>query len=422
MHIQPVYPAAIANGHVKEGIFLTISKVHSEQDARFPIHIFLIYVIFYVGHAFYNTYNTLFLYENGLTQEQIGFINSIFTAILIFIKPMWGVISDRSKNKARIIGVLLIANALVCVAFYISASAYWLALCVILYQFFFQPAYTLQESYTLELMDKSRWDYGNIRLGGTLGYAVCAMFTGVLIGDDYGKIYWMMALLYGAAGVLQLFTKPIPGQRKKKEKIPYRQVFSHAPLICIICFQLLSSLGSSFSMYYSIYFRHELGAPSELLGWMTTIGAISELPFFWYAGRIERKIGTHWFLAIATSSIILKMVCLSFVTNPYLVLALQVLSGMSVVSSSYCIIKYINDTVPAQMRTTAQMTNAIITTIFSTVICAPIVGWLDGLLGTQAVLLIGAGVSAVAVILFLLIFPAATRYQKKKEAALNTPS
>ena len=222
MHIQPVYPAAIANGHVKEGIFLTISKVHSEQDARFPIHIFLIYVIFYAGHAFYNTYNTLFLYENGLTQEQIGFINSIFTAILIFIKPMWGVISDRSKNKARIIGVLLIANALVCVAFYISASAYWLALCVILYQFFFQPAYTLQESYTLELMDKSRWDYGNIRLGGTLGYAVCAMFTGVLIGDDYGKIYWMMALLVRRrrcpAVVYQ--TDSGPAEEKRKNSLP----------------------------------------------------------------------------------------------------------------------------------------------------------------------------------------------------------
>jgi len=399
---------------------LTISKVHSEQDNRFPIHIFLIYVIFYAGHAFYNTYNTLFLYGSGLTQEQIGMVNSLFTAILIFIKPMWGVISDRSKNKARIIGVLLIINALICLAFYISASAYWLALCVVMYQLFFQPAYTLQESYTLELMDKSRWDYGNIRLGGTLGYAVCAMLTSVLIADDYGRIYWMMALLYGVAGILQLFTKPVAGHRKKKEKIPYRQVLSHAPLMCIIGFQLLSSLGSSFSMYYSIYFRHQLGAPSELLGWMTTIGALSELPFFWYAGRIERKIGTQWFLTIATSAIILKMVCLSFVTNPYVVLCLQVLSGMSVVSSAYCIIKYIGDTVPPQMRTTAQMANAIITTIFSTVICAPIVGWLDSLLGTQAVLLIGAGVSAVAVVLFILIYPAAMRRQQRKEALSQT--
>ena len=110
MHIQPIRPKAIADRHVKEGFPLTISKLHSEQDSRFPIHIFLIYVIFYAGHAFYNTYNTLFLYGSGLTQEQIGMISSVFTAILIFIKPMWGVISDRSKNKARIIGVLLIIN------------------------------------------------------------------------------------------------------------------------------------------------------------------------------------------------------------------------------------------------------------------------------------------------------------------------
>lgn len=72
------------------------------------------------------------------------------------------------------------------------------------------------------------------------------------------------------------------------------------------------------------------------------------------------------------------------------------------------------------MRTTAQMANAIITTIFSTVICAPIVGWLDGLLGTQAVLLIGAGVSAVSVVLFILIYPAAMRRQQRKEALSQT--
>ena len=42
----------------------------------------------------------------------------------------------------------------------------------------------------------------------------------LLIADDYGRIYWMMALLYGVAGILQLFTKPVAGHRKKKEKIP----------------------------------------------------------------------------------------------------------------------------------------------------------------------------------------------------------
>lgn len=83
-------------------------------------------------------------------------------------------------------------------------------------------------------------------------------------------------------------------------------------------------------------------------------------------------------------------------------------------------LKYIGDTVPPQMPTTAQMANAIITTIFSTVICAPAVGRLDSLLGTQAVLLIGAGVSAVAVELFILIYPAAMRHQQKKEAMAQT--
>ena len=182
-----------------------------------------------------------------------------------------------------------------------------------------------------------------------------------------------MAIVYGVAGVLQLFARPIAGQRKQKEKVKYSVVFHHAPLMCLIGFQLMSSLGSSFGSYYSIYFRYTLGAPSELLSWMTVVGALSELPFFWYANRIERRIGTQNFMTIAVSATVLKMILLSFVTNPYIVLLLQVLGGMSVVGNSYSILKYINDVVPKQMRTTAMMVNAIVVTIFSSVVCSPLV-------------------------------------------------
>ena len=398
---------------------MNFRRTAAADSGQFPLYMFLIYVIFYSGHAFYNTYTTLFLYQNGLTQAQIGIVNAIFTTILIFLKPLSGVLSDKSKNKARMIGLLLIANAAVCLAFYISAMALWLALCVILYQLVFQPVYTMQESYTIELMEKSRWDYGNIRLGGTLGYVAGALISGIVIGDDYGKIFWIMAIVYGVAGVLQLFARPIAGQRKQKEKVKYSVVFHHAPLMCLIGFQLMSSLGSSFGSYYSIYFRYTLGAPSELLSWMTVVGALSELPFFWYANRIERRIGTQNFMTIAVSATVLKMILLSFVTNPYIVLLLQVLGGMSVVGNSYSILKYINDVVPKQMRTTAMMVNAIVVTIFSSVVCSPLVGVLDAQLGTQTVLVVGAAVSISAVILFSAFFPVAVSHQQKKEAMLK---
>lgn len=382
-----------------------LQKLRGQFGNNFPVYIFLIYVIFYSGHAFYNTYNTLFLYEKGLTQDQIGMVSSIFTAILMFAKPLWGVFSDRCKNKARVIGCLLITTAITCLAFYISASAYWLALCVIMYQFFFQPTITLQESYTLELLDRSHWDYGSIRIGGTIGYVVCAALTGILVGNDYGRIYWMMAIVYLISGVMQLFTKPIPGHQKKKQKVNYLKALAHPPLLCIIGFHLLSALGGAFGSYYTIYFRYTLNAPTELLGILTTLSALSEIPFFWYAGRIERKLGTAGFLSLAVVTSAVRMFTLSFITNPYLVPFMQLFNGLATVSNTYCLIKYINDTVPAEVRTTAQMANAIITTFFSTVICAPIVGILDQMVGTPLLMRIGAGISLTSVVLFLLIFP-----------------
>ena len=52
------------------------------------------------------------------------------------------------------------------------------------------------------------------------------------------------------------------------------------------------------------------------------------------------------------------------------------------------------------MRTTAMMVNAIVVTIFSSVVCAPLVGVLDAQLDTHTELIVGAAVSISAVILF----------------------
>ena len=79
-------------------------------------------------------------------------------------QALWGVLSDKSKSKNQIVGMLLLICSIVGLAFYASKTALWLALCVLLFNVFFNPAVTLQDNYTLEMLEGGKWDFGTDKL------------------------------------------------------------------------------------------------------------------------------------------------------------------------------------------------------------------------------------------------------------------
>ena len=174
----------------------------ASRGEPFPIKMFLIYVLFYAGQAMYNVYLNLFLDQNGFSKTQLGLLSSVSTIVLVLVQPLWGVLSDKSKSKNQIVGMLLLICSIVGLAFYASKTALWLALCVLLFNVFFNPAVTLQDNYTLEMLEGGRWDFGQLRLGGTLGYAACAALIGFVVQTNYSQIFWMMGIFFVITGLL----------------------------------------------------------------------------------------------------------------------------------------------------------------------------------------------------------------------------
>ena len=80
----------------------------ASRGEPFPIKMFLIYVLFYAGQAMYNVYLNLFLDQNGFSKTQLGLLSSVSTIVLVLVQPLWGVLSDKSKSKNQIVGMLLL--------------------------------------------------------------------------------------------------------------------------------------------------------------------------------------------------------------------------------------------------------------------------------------------------------------------------
>ncbi|MFZ2538803.1 MAG: MFS transporter [Oscillospiraceae bacterium] len=371
----------------------------------FPVKIFSIYVIFYAGQAMYNTYLNVFLSSMGYSMTQIGQIQSVATILLVLMQPVWGIISDKSKSKNQIVGFLALVSAIICLSYYLFQTALWLAICVMLFSIFFFPAMTLQDNYTLELLSKSKWDFGNIRLGGTLGYSICALAVGFVIGNKYSNIFWIMAVFFFITGIMYFTLPRVEGHRHKAEKVQYSILLKDKALICMIVFNITYVMGLSFYFqFYPVYFTTQLGASSQMLGALTFVSAMSEVPFFWFAYKLEKKFGVEKVMLFAGIATAIRWFLLFFVTNHFLILGINMLSGCGYVGFSYCLIKYINDHVPKNMRATAQSLNAILGTIFSRILFAPIGGYMAGVVGFKNVLLVSGLVSILGVIMFRLNF------------------
>lgn len=379
----------------------------------FPFKMFLIYVLFYAGQAMYNVYLNLFLNQNGFSNTQLGLLSSVSTVVLVLVQPLWGVLSDKSKSKNQIVGMLLLISAIVGLAFYASKTALWLSLCVLLFNVFFNPAVTLQDNYTLEMLEGGRWDFGQLRLGGTLGYAACAALIGFVVETNYGQIFWMMGIFFIITGVLYFTLPRVSGHREKKQKVKYSLLLKDRRLVCMFVFNIVYTLGTAFFyQFYSIHYSNELGASSVMVGLLSTFGALSEIPFFWFAGRLQKRFGTKALMLFAGASAAARWLLLSMLTNTSVILVVNMLSGCGFVGFSYSLIRYINDNVPKSMRATAQSLNGILGTFFSRIIFTPISGILADHFSISTVLLGNGLLMVAAVLLFAFTFSKAEAYQK----------
>lgn len=395
-------------------------KQKSESVAdSFPFKIFLIYIVFYAGQAIYNCYANLFMDAHGFSQMSIGFVSSISTIILVLFQPILGVWSDKSKNKCLIVSFLIGALGITCLAIYLSKNVVWLAICMVLFSFFFSTAITLQDNSTLEILERSKWDFGNIRLGGTLGYAACAAIIGFFVAEPYDNIFWMVAIFCFAATILTLTLPKVKGVREKHDKVKYSLFFRNRPLMVLIIFNIIYGLSGSFTRFYSIYYRNDLGATTQMVGIMTMVSALSEVPFFWFAGKIQRKMGVGRFILLAAVVSTIRMLLIYWITDPALVILVQVLSGCGFAVFNFCLLNFINDSIPKKMRATAQTFNATLGIIFSSILFAPIVGALADIIGSRTILFIGGIIMALGTLFFALAFGPAVRYQKEHPLKLE---
>lgn len=375
------------------------------KKEKFPINLLLPYLGFYAAQAIFGTYLNLYLNDVGFTKTQMGMFTSVSTLLVLLAQPLWGYASDRAKTKNRILNILLFCGAVIILGFYLNVNYWWVMLVNCVFCVFYNPVPALMDNLTLENLEnkKGRFNFGHIRIGGTLGYSIGVLAAGQLMHDEYKRMFYMISILLLIAIICLQFVPKVQGYQKKENQSSFKELLRDKKIFCFIFLNFVFSMGTVvYYSYYPLYFN-KIGGDSGLVGTLMFITAMSEVPFWLIAGKLVEKLGYKRMMIISAIVTGLRWTLLSVATTPILAIIINLTHGFCFVTLNFCIVTYINENIPKDLRATGQSMNNMITTIFSRVIGGVAIGYLSDIFGVPTMLrivgiaaFVGAGIFAAA--------------------------
>ncbi len=134
----------------------------------------------FAGIGIFISFINVYLRAKGLSGTEIGLLGMVSALFSLVFATVWGYISDRTGRPRLILIIGAVGAALVVQAYPLAQSlpAYLAIAC--LYGTFNSTSATLVDSLALTLLADRREDYGRYRLGGSFGYILTTITSGLI--------------------------------------------------------------------------------------------------------------------------------------------------------------------------------------------------------------------------------------------------
>ncbi|KAM7375496.1 hypothetical protein PAMA_014556 [Pampus argenteus] len=279
-------------------------------------------------------------------------------------------------------------------------------LVIIVGEFFSAPAVTIVDTVTLQYLGKARDRYGLQRMWGSLGWGLAMLLVGIWIDHTHIKAleglgcvlpdyrlhnYQIAFIVFGVLMAVALivatqfyFEKGSDYQRELPEgtvEDPPRalpesgssdqtaissnsaQEFHYSDLLKLLCSVRYSSIlfvawfmGFGYGFVFSFLYWHleDLKGTYTLFGICSVLSHVSELAAYFTSHKFIELVGHVRVLYIGLACNTARYLYISYLTNAWTVLPMEVLQGVTHASVWAACISYLSAAVPPALRTSAQ--------------------------------------------------------------------
>ena len=231
--------------------------------------VIFIYFILYMGFASWKVFYNVYLDDNGFSGTQIGVINALIQASLFVVVPIWGYIADKRGIRPTL-RIAVFASAILLLGLGHVVYFWWLIVYIFILTLFHHPLGPLIDALAVQFSQSNqKYNYGNLRLWGSFGWAVASIIGGYL----FMKI--SLKMVFPVTSFLFFITLIFLRTPRKStailykphfEKIRFKEIRNNPALLFFLAILFLYGIACSpANAYMNLYFS-ELGADNFIIG------------------------------------------------------------------------------------------------------------------------------------------------------------
>jgi MFS family permease len=345
----------------------------------------------------------------GFSATQIGVLLAVMPLCSICIQPFWTRAADKMGKRKFFLVALSIAAAGSALLFYTVSKFISVLLIVLLFSIFFQALLPLCDALVVGAAERFGLDFSRIRIGGTVGYAVVVAVDGALI-EIHPALQFVVAATSLVVFALVAAKLPEPAEvaEERAKTVSHggrgvKSIFTTNQIVVVLLFAFLSYVGLGFHGTFLGRWCVELGYGQDLVGILSAVSALSEVPILLVADKLIARFGEIRLLAFACYAMSLRLVLTGSGVLPLMVAA-QLLQSVSYMTVYYACVTYIARNTYPDTRAQGQSVLVMVQAGFATIIANLAGGAMADAFGTRfSFMIVAATLVAVASIVVFIV-------------------
>ncbi|CAM4125542.1 MFS transporter [Lederbergia lenta] len=298
----------------------------------------------------------LYFQKKGITNAQIGMFLALGTFVGLISQPTWGYLSDKFKTVKTILIICLLGVLIGVIWIFKLESLIWVFVAGSFFFFFFSAINPLSDNLSKRIADEQKVSFGSIRSWGSFGFAVISLGSGFLftaISVEYLSI--PMFLIAIIAFILALGLQDAKTGTKKVNLKEIGQFFKDPTLLMFfLLVSFISMTHRTNDSFVSLYL-FSIGGDEMLVGWLWFIGVLSEAILFFLSAIWFKAEHPIKYIIFAGFLYFIRWMMTAFITDPAILLSIQVLHGVCFAILFLGAIEYLYKVVPSEMQATGHM-------------------------------------------------------------------
>lgn len=316
----------------------------------------VMYFLFFGGVGVFWIYiNVYYREELGLSGTQIGLVNTVGPLVGLVAATLWGILNDRLGSARKVLRIA-IPGVIVAVLLLSTAQTFLTVTLFFSLMLLFNSALIpLMDNTTLRLLGNLRGRYGRYRVLGSFGFILTSVTSGYLYAATGLKaIFYAYALMMA---LLLIGSSWLPKEPVRLTGSPWgglgEMVRQRAWLIFAISAVLLWISNNGTMNFIGIAVQ-SMGGSAELIGLVSMMSAVVEVPVLLMGHRLMERFGTTKLLVAAFVLFILRSALLAIMPRPEWAVFISVLSGAAFSLFWISSVAYAHDSAPEALKSTAQ--------------------------------------------------------------------